>query len=180
MQRLAVPAWPRQSERDERRRVEGGAKIAERRAGGQRGRHRRKDIAAVKGAGARLQHEALVGQLHRFAHAAQRGSSSGQQPVVRPDQHVAAPCAHGDGPALGADPRIHHAHVDANRHIGQHVDPGERAPPDVKRRDLVRDVHQPRIRCAPHDHATAAPCGIVAVPKISHQRDAGHRPPPPL
>ena len=96
-----------------------------------------------------------------------------EQPVVRPDQDVAAADPERDAATLRPDAGIDDRHVDADRHVREGERERARALPDRVARHLVADVDDQRIRRDPVHHATAD--GRSGRPEVRGEGDDGTR-----
>ena len=103
-------------------------------------------------------------------HATEHPRRRQQQPVVRPDEEVAAGGPQGDGPARGADTRVDDRQVHADRQVPDGPGQQEGAVADGELGDLVVQVEESRVRGdPPHDPATGGRCRLA--PEIGQERD---------
>ena len=100
--------------------------------------------------------------------AESRGAGN-QQPVVRPDQDVAASDPQGDRPSLRPDPRVDDRDVTPHGQIRQRAPEQQRAVADRELSDLVADIHDPRVRRDGQDHPMQDRSRRIARPEVGQQ-----------
>ena len=150
----------------------GGADRLEREPGGEPGRDRREDVAAVEGGRERGQPQLLVAQLVGDVDAAVEIDGVHEQPVVRADEEPVAVAAQGDRP-----PRAAHARVDDRedhgpvRHVGQRVAQHHGPGQHVALGQAVGDVDDPDVGRQPGDHGAAHAGEVVRVPVVAEEAD---------
>ena len=96
-----------------------GPNRLERHTGRQVAGHRGEDVAAVEAVRDGVEHQLAVLERSGLDDPAERLAALDQQPVVRPDQDVAAAGSQAQRQSIRADTRVDHGHVHPDRHVGQ-------------------------------------------------------------
>ena len=97
-----------------------------------------------------------------------------EQAVVGPDEEPAVGALQHEGAPVGADARVDHGDVDADRHVRDGVGERSRARRDVARRHAVSEVQHARVRRDAEDR-TLHDAGVgVARTEIREERDKRH------
>ncbi|GIW20666.1 MAG: hypothetical protein KatS3mg065_0962 [Chloroflexota bacterium] len=170
----AAPNDPRLGlgETDEILRRDGRADGLEGYARRQMGRHGGEDVAAVEGRGDGLATEGGVREEASLDDPAEGLGGRDEEPVVGPDEDVAAPDPKTDRPALGPDAGVDDGDVDAHRQIRE----GEDEPPctvgDGKLPNGVADVEDRRLGTDAEDD-TPADGGRDVGPEVAQEADEG-------
>ena len=133
----------------------------------------REHVAAVEGAGDERQAVGGVLEEARLDDAAQALGRGHEQPVVGPDEHVAARDPQGDRPACRAHARVDHRHVEPERRVRERAPQREGAVADRVLADLVRQVDDLGVGADVEDDGAADRRGHVAQPEVGEQRDDG-------
>src|SRR5258705_1958946 len=160
---------------DELARIERPAERLEGSAGREMRRRRGEDVATVEARADLWQSMGLGLQQPRLPDPTELLGPGQQQPVVRPDQHVAPSDAQGNRPSGGSHAWIDDRDVNPDRQIRQGAPQQERPVPDGELPDLVADVDDPRLGRDRQDDPVKDRRRRIARTKIGQQRNKGPR-----
>jgi hypothetical protein len=171
-QLAAVEPRGRQLERHELAGVERAPGLGQRRAPGERRRHRREQVAAVERRGHRAQTVRRPADLDRLDHAAELLGRRDEQAVVGPhEQPLLLGAAHRDRAAPPADLGVDDRQVHAGRRERQPAPQHQRPRADVVPRDAVRQVDHARVRGDARDHRVADADEVVVQSVVAEEGD---------
>ncbi len=156
--------------RVEQRADVGEGRVAVRKMAGDR----REDVAAVKRRGRDWQPQVAVRELPHLVDPTQRLRGWHEEPVVRPDQDVAAGCPNGDRPALSSDTGVDDRDVHPGREVRQRESEQEAAIADRVLPHRVPDVDDLRV-AADREHYRPAGRGRAVQPEVGEEADHGAR-----
>ena len=163
-------------EHPQRPRIEGRTHELQGHTHGEVRRRGREDVSAVeRGADDR---QPVLGALELVdPHDATQARRGGQQDaVVGAHEVVAAGRLHGHGPSLGADTRVDHGHMRADRQVRRRGPQQQGRVTDPVLVDVVADVHDGGIRGDAQDHGTHDARRRVAGAEVGEQRDQRREP----
>ena len=133
-------------------------------------RRGREEVAAVEGAGDRVERVVRVRELVRRLDPRSLGGRD-QEAVVRPDVAAPIPVAECQRPPGTADTRVDDRKVAPDRHVRDRVREHERALQDLLRRDPMGDVDDLRLGRDPLDHAVARADEVVLKAEVAQEGD---------